>query len=42
MGRRNLAPHPRGVIGILRFPIGRFGSDNAPERRARQGEAIPL
>jgi CRISPR-associated protein Csb3 len=32
----------RGVIGILRFPIGRFGSDNAPERRARRGEAIPL
>jgi CRISPR-associated protein Csb3 len=32
----------RGAIGILRFPIGRFGSDNAPERRARQGEAIPL
>jgi CRISPR-associated protein Csb3 len=32
----------RGVIGVLRFPIGRFGSDNAPERRARRGEAIPL
>ncbi|MCP2255209.1 CRISPR-associated protein Csb3 [Prauserella aidingensis] len=32
----------RGVIGVLRFPIGRFGSDNAPERRALRAEAIPL
>lgn len=32
----------RGVVGVLRFPIGRFGSDNAPERRALRGEAISL
>jgi CRISPR-associated protein Csb3 len=32
----------RGVIGVVRFPIGRFGSDNAPERRALRGEAILL
>ncbi|GAA1232748.1 hypothetical protein GCM10009676_15010 [Prauserella halophila] len=32
----------RGVAGVLRFPIGRFGSDNAPERRALRAEAIPL
>lgn len=32
----------RGVDGVMRFPIGRFGSDNAPERRALRGEAIPL
>ncbi|GLY70722.1 hypothetical protein [Amycolatopsis taiwanensis] len=32
----------RGVVGVLRFPIRRFGSDNAPERRALRGEAIPL
>jgi len=32
----------RGVIGLIRFPIGRFGSDNAPERRALRGEPIPL
>ncbi|MBO0854250.1 MAG: hypothetical protein J2P18_10825 [Nocardia sp.] len=32
----------RGVIGVLRFPIARFGSDNAPERRALRAEAIPL
>lgn len=32
----------RGVIGAVRFPIGRFGSDNAPERRALGGEAIRL
>jgi CRISPR-associated protein Csb3 len=31
-----------GTFGVLRFPIGRFGSDNAPERRALRGEAIPL
>lgn len=31
----------RGVIGLVRFPIGRFGSDNAPERRALRGEVIP-
>lgn len=32
----------RGVRGILRFPVGRFGSDNAPERRALHGEPIPI
>jgi len=32
----------RGVIGVVHFPIGRFGSDNAPERRTLRGEAIPL
>jgi CRISPR-associated protein Csb3 len=32
----------RDVAGVVRFPIGRFGSDNAPERRALRGEAIPL
>lgn len=30
----------RGVVGIVRFPIERFGSDNAPERRAMRGEII--
>lgn len=33
----------RSVIGMLRFPIGRFGnSDQTTERRALRGEAIPL
>lgn len=32
----------RSVTGILRFPIGRFGSDNAPERRALLAEVIPV
>ena len=32
----------RGLRGIIRFPIERFGSDNAPERRAMYGEPIPL
>lgn len=32
----------RGVVGVLRFPIGRFGSDNAPERRALRAQPIPL
>lgn len=27
----------RHIIGIIRFPIERFGSDNAPERRAMRG-----
>ena len=31
----------RGVEGLVRFPIQRFGSDNAPERRAMRGELIP-
>lgn len=30
----------RGVVGVVRFPIARFGSDSAPERRAMQGAAI--
>jgi CRISPR-associated protein Csb3 len=32
----------RGVLGIVRFPIHRFGSDNAPERRAMRGELVPV
>ncbi|MDN5857252.1 MAG: hypothetical protein L0H84_01390 [Pseudonocardia sp.] len=32
----------RGVLGIARFPIGRFGSDNAPERRALRGDMLPV
>lgn len=32
----------RGVIGVVRFDIERFGSDNAPERRALEGEALSL
>jgi CRISPR-associated protein Csb3 len=31
----------RGVEGLVRFPIQRFGSGNAPERRAMRGEPIP-
>jgi CRISPR-associated protein Csb3 len=31
----------RGVQGIVRFPVHKFGSDNAPERRAMQGDLIP-
>lgn len=31
----------RGVIGIVRFPIERFGSDSAPERRAMRGVTLP-
>jgi CRISPR-associated protein Csb3 len=31
----------RGVQGVIRFPVVKFGSDNAPERRAMQGEVIP-
>jgi len=31
----------RGVQGVIRFPVEKFGSDNAPERRAIQGEVIP-
>jgi CRISPR-associated protein Csb3 len=29
-----------GVVGVVRFPIQRFGSDNAPERRAMRGEVV--
>jgi CRISPR-associated protein Csb3 len=32
----------RGTDGVVRFPVQRFGSDNAPERRALTGEPIPL
>jgi CRISPR-associated protein Csb3 len=32
----------RGVAGVVRFPIQRFGSGNAPERRAMRGEPIPV
>lgn len=32
----------RGVTGVIRFPIQRFGSANAPERRALSGEPISV
>ncbi|MHB1615354.1 MAG: hypothetical protein ACYCYA_13770 [Actinomycetes bacterium] len=32
----------RGVVGIVRFPIDRFGSDSAPERRAMLGVPLPI
>jgi CRISPR-associated protein Csb3 len=32
----------RQVAGVVRFPIARFGSDNAPERRAMRGELAPV
>ena len=32
----------RGVHGVLRFPIVRFGSDSAPERRAMQATLVPV
>ncbi len=32
----------RGVAGVMRFPIERFGSDSAPERRAMQATLVPL
>ena len=32
----------RGTGGVLRFPVQRFGSDNAPERRALTGQPVPL
>lgn len=32
----------RGVDGVVRFPVHRFGSDNAPERRALAGEPVPV
>ncbi|MFP5023508.1 hypothetical protein [Pseudonocardia phyllosphaerae] len=33
--------HARGADAVARFPIGRFGSDNAPERRALRAELLP-
>jgi CRISPR-associated protein Csb3 len=30
----------RGAAGVIRFPIERFGSDNAPERRAMRGHLV--
>ena len=30
----------RGTDGVVRFPVHRFGSDNAPERRALTGEPV--
>lgn len=30
----------RGVEGVVRFPVVRFGSDSAPERRAMRGERV--
>jgi CRISPR-associated protein Csb3 len=32
----------RGVVGVVRFPIERFGSDSAPERRAMLGVPLPI
>jgi len=32
----------REVAGLVRFPIRRFGSDSAPERRAMRGELISV
>jgi len=32
----------RSVNGVIRFPIQKFGSDNAPERRAMRGEPISV
>lgn len=32
----------RGTDGVVRFPVQRFGSDNAPERRALTGQPVPL
>jgi CRISPR-associated protein Csb3 len=31
-----------GVVGVIRFPIERFGSDSAPERRSMRGEPLSL
>jgi CRISPR-associated protein Csb3 len=31
-----------GIAGVIRFDIHRFGSDNAPERRAMRGETIAV
>ena len=31
----------RGILGIVAFPVERFGSDNAPERRAMLGQPLP-
>jgi len=30
----------RDVVGVVRFPVERFGSDNAPERRAMRGTLV--
>lgn len=32
----------RGVAALVRFPVGRFGSDSAPERRALAGQVLRL
>lgn len=32
----------RNVEGVMRFPVHRFGSDNAPEWRAMRGEPISV
>jgi CRISPR-associated protein Csb3 len=32
----------RGVAGVMLFPIARFGSDSAPERRAMRGEPVAI
>ncbi|MET8757588.1 hypothetical protein [Lentzea sp. NPDC004782] len=31
----------QGVTAVVRFPVHRFGSDNAPERRAQRGQILP-
>ena len=31
----------RGVAGVIRFAVARFGSDSAPERRILRGEPLP-
>jgi CRISPR-associated protein Csb3 len=32
----------RGIAALVRFPIGEYGSANAPERRALLGRVIPI
>lgn len=32
----------RGVTGLVRFPVHKFGSENAPERRAMRGETVSI
>ena len=40
--RPPLARPDRHITGIIRFPIEKFGSDNAPERRAMRGQPITV
>jgi CRISPR-associated protein Csb3 len=32
----------RDVTGVMRFPVHKFGSDKAQERRAMHGETVPV